>query len=273
MDGRPPHSNLSAARYVITNRNFEETISVSRNNIEDDQYGIYAPRLEKMGFDVAQHPDNLVFGLLKKGFTTKCFDDQYFFDADHKGYDENKAEIAVSNMAAGEGPAWYLLDCGQPLKPLIYQERRPFDFVSLDSPTDANVFWRNEHIYGVDGRSNAGYGLWQLAYGSKAVLNEANYVAATHGHGVAAAGERSTARRHADPSCCPFRPGSDGAQVDQRTADRRRRQQHLGQLGRINRDSLRDVANLAPWGSIHPREHGANRPGLLLAELGRPGRP
>ncbi|MCY1668611.1 Mu-like prophage major head subunit gpT family protein [Rhizobium sp. SL86] len=167
--------NLSAARYVISNKNFEETISVNRNDIEDDTYGIYAPRLEKMGYDVAQHPDGLVFDLLKKGAALKCFDGQYFFDTDHKGFDEAGEEISVSNFTSGENPAWYLLDCSQPLKPLIYQERRAFQFVSMTDTNDANVFFQNQYVYGVDGRCNVGYGLWQLAYMSKAVLNPANY--------------------------------------------------------------------------------------------------
>ena len=31
---------------------------------------------------------------------------------------------------------------------------------------DDNVFFEKKYIYGVDSRDNAGYGLWQLAYGS-----------------------------------------------------------------------------------------------------------
>ena len=33
-------------------------------------------------------------------------------------------------------------------------------------PGDDNVFFKKEFIYGVDARCNAGYGLWQLAFGS-----------------------------------------------------------------------------------------------------------
>jgi len=38
------------------------------------------------------------------------------------------------------------------------------------------VFWRDEYIYGV--RANAGFGLWQLAFGSKEALTADNYEAA-----------------------------------------------------------------------------------------------
>ena len=81
-------------------------------------------------------------------------------------------------MQSGAGPAWFLLDTSRALKPLIYQERRPYRLVSKDRPEDDNVFNNKEFVYGVDGRSNAGFGLWQLAFGSKAELTPANYEAA-----------------------------------------------------------------------------------------------
>ncbi len=36
-------NNLSVRGYVIVNRLFENTVSVARTEIEDDQYGIYGP--------------------------------------------------------------------------------------------------------------------------------------------------------------------------------------------------------------------------------------
>jgi phage major head subunit gpT-like protein len=48
----------------------------------------------------------------------------------------------------------------------------------MDKPTDPNVFMSGDYYYGVDARGNAGLGLWQLAFGSKAELTEANYAAA-----------------------------------------------------------------------------------------------
>lgn len=38
--------------------------------------------------------------------------------------------------------------------------------ISMVKDTDENVFMNNQFIYGADGRSNAGYGFWQMAYGS-----------------------------------------------------------------------------------------------------------
>lgn len=36
----------------------------------------------------------------------------------------------------------------------------------------------DEYLYGVRARANAGFGLWQLAFGSRAPLTAANYAAA-----------------------------------------------------------------------------------------------
>lgn len=171
-------NSLSAARYVVENREFELTISVRRNHIEDDKYGLYGPRIEQMGYETARHPDELVFGVLKDGTTKECYDRQYFFDTDHSGYDAAGEKITVSNLTAGAGPAWYLLDCSQPIKPLLFQERQPFVFESLTEGNSDHVFLRAEYLYGVRGRSNAGFGLWQLAHCSKAEFNETNFAAA-----------------------------------------------------------------------------------------------
>lgn len=171
-------NRLSGARHVIANRKFELTIAVKRDHIEDDQYGFYGPMAQQIGYDTALHPDDLVFSLLKAGFSTPCFDNNYFFDTDHKGYDENGTEGDVSNMQAGSGPAWFLIDARHPIKPLVYQERTPFKFESMTEPTNPHVFMQDEFVFGVRNRSNAGFGLWQMAFGSKATLNEANFVAA-----------------------------------------------------------------------------------------------
>jgi phage major head subunit gpT-like protein len=165
--------NLSLHSYNIRNRDWEATIEVDRNDIEDEAIGVYKPIIAELGRAAAVHPDELVFGLLKDGFATPCYDGQYFFDADHP-----VAGSSVSNFGGGSGTPWYLLDASRAVKPLIFQSRRNVQFVGKDSPEDESVFMRKKHLYGVDRRDNAGYGLWQLAYGSKDTLDAANYAAA-----------------------------------------------------------------------------------------------
>ena len=52
------------------------------------------------------------------------------------------------------------------LKPFIFHKRTPVMLTALTKDDDENVFMRDEFIWGADGRSNAGYGFWQMAYGS-----------------------------------------------------------------------------------------------------------
>lgn len=42
-------NNLKIGAVTVTNRDFEDTVSVDRNDIEDDQYGVYAPLIGMMG--------------------------------------------------------------------------------------------------------------------------------------------------------------------------------------------------------------------------------
>lgn len=226
--------NLGAYDYAIKNKDFEVTIALDRNDIEDDQIGVYQPIIQTMGESAALHPDELVFGLLLKGFENKCYDGKNFFDTTHKegksGIQSNKgteklntksygearaammslkddqgkslkvvpnllvvppqleeaaktiimaeqingttniykgsAELHVEPELATNPTAWFLLDTRKPIKPLIFQQRKKPEFVAKTKIDDDNVFFEKQFVYGVDSRDNAGYGLWQLAYGS-----------------------------------------------------------------------------------------------------------
>jgi phage major head subunit gpT-like protein len=79
---------------------------------------------------------------------------------------KDSAKLLVAPELAGNPTAWFLLDTTKPIKPLIFQQRKKPQFVAKDSLNDDNVFFNKEFIYGADSRDNAGYGLWQLAYGS-----------------------------------------------------------------------------------------------------------
>lgn len=170
--------DLSAQTYIIRNREFEKTIGIKRSQIEDDQIGLFTPVASQFGMEAAKFPDELVWPLFAQGNTEICYDGQYFFDTDHPGFDANGDAASVSNFTAGAGPAWYLVDDSNVMKPMVYQTRKPFKLTAMDKPDDVNVFNRGKFEYGIDGRCNAGFGLWQLAHMSKATLNAANYKAA-----------------------------------------------------------------------------------------------
>ena len=169
---------LQAHDFKIKNRKFESTVAVPRDKIEDDRYGVFAPMFSEMGRLAKQHPDELIFSLLADGENALAYDGQPFFDTDHVSWDAAGKEAAVSNLQAGALEPWYLFDTSKVVKPLIWQERVPYEFRALNKPEDENVFMRDEHLYGVRARVNAGVGLWQLALKSKGDLTDANYEAA-----------------------------------------------------------------------------------------------
>jgi phage major head subunit gpT-like protein len=175
-------NSLDSFGYQIKNRTFESTITVKREQIEDDSYGLFSPLFTGLGESVGLFPDELVYGLFGAGFASACFDGQNFFDTNHPVKDANGNVTFVSNVVKVGSPSnapWFLLDTTKVVKPFIFQNRRKFEFVSKTNPNDSDrVFERNEYTYGVDGRCNAGYGFWQTAYASQAPLTRANFRAA-----------------------------------------------------------------------------------------------
>lgn len=227
--------SFTANSYNIQNKDFELTISIPRNDIMDDTIGIYSPIIKNMGEETRLHPDKLIFDLLARGFTEKCYDNSPFFSHTHKyigssftqsnfGTEKLTAqsytkasenmmlfkgdkkrnlnivpdllvvapqnaakarEILYSDLIEGStninkgtcdlmvvpelanyGEQWYLLSTKRSLRPLIFQEREKPRFTPKTKDMDDNVFFHNEFLYGVNARYNAGFGLWQLAYGS-----------------------------------------------------------------------------------------------------------
>jgi phage major head subunit gpT-like protein len=167
--------NLAEHDYAIKNRDFELTIGVERNHIQDDTLGMYSVIFQNFGESVAAWPDQLVFSLLKSGHLRVCYDGQNFFDTNHPVIQEDGTVGVVSNSFSGAGAAWYLLVVNRTLKPLIWQLRNKGQFVALDKPDDDNVFRNKEFQYGWDGRGNAGFGFWQMAVRSTKTLDATAY--------------------------------------------------------------------------------------------------
>ena len=167
--------NLSESSYTIVNKGFEETVGVDKYDILDDNLGQYAMLMQRLGEAAGALPEQLVWDLLKNGFATNCFDGQFFFDTDHPIKDKDGNDTTYANTDNGAGTPWFLLCTTGSVKPIIFQERQAAQFVNKDKETDDNVFSQRRFVYGVDMRCNVGYGLPQMAWGSKQTLNSANY--------------------------------------------------------------------------------------------------
>lgn len=168
--------NLTTSGYRIRNKSYELTIGVDRDDIDDDNIGIYAPLFTELGRSSAAAYDLTIWQLLKAGFTTPCYDGQYFFDTDHPVLAEDgQTVVSVANTDGGAGAPWFLIDDSRALKSLILQVRKDWQFVPKDKLDDDNVFHQKKFIYGVDGRYSAGYGFWQFSWGSKQPLDPTHY--------------------------------------------------------------------------------------------------
>ncbi|WP_151777303.1 Mu-like prophage major head subunit gpT family protein [Acinetobacter brisouii] len=238
-------TKLSDYKYTIVNEDFAATIEVRRNDIEDDQLGIYKPQAESAAWSAKQLPDELIYELVNQSFTEKCYDGKPFISVNHpvgKSAVSNKGtkKLSIESLAKAQGSfgaariammqfkddegrplnvkpnillvpvalgdtaralmtvdrledgkpnpykgvcevveeprltsdsAWFLLDCNKPVKPFVYQERKKPAFVQQTNMDSDDVFNRGVYKFGAEARAAAGFGHWQLAYGSDGTVD------------------------------------------------------------------------------------------------------
>lgn len=87
---------LSAHAYTVQNDDFEATIAIDRNDIEDDNIGIYKSQAQIAGESSARWADELVFSALTQGFNQKCYDEKTFYAPNHET-SNGKSKKLVSN--------------------------------------------------------------------------------------------------------------------------------------------------------------------------------
>lgn len=101
---------LEAFTYTVINDDWEATVEVDRNDIEDDNLGIYGPQAQEAGFSAKQLPDEIDADLKNNSFTNTCYDGQYFYDTDHEvagSSVSNKGTAALSAATTAEAEASY----------------------------------------------------------------------------------------------------------------------------------------------------------------------
>jgi len=101
---------LEAFKYTIINDDWEATIEVDRNDIEDDSIGIYEPQAKDAGFSARQLPDEIDADLKNGAFENECYDGQFFYDTDHEvagASVSNKGTAALSAATTALAAASY----------------------------------------------------------------------------------------------------------------------------------------------------------------------
>ena len=114
-DERIPQGLLEH-NFSITNRDFESSIAVDRNAIEDDQYGQIEIRVKELAVEAVRFFDEMAFTLISQGQNTsgtvgsiydgvdiKCYDGKAFFATNHvegdSGSQSNRGSTALGATA------------------------------------------------------------------------------------------------------------------------------------------------------------------------------
>lgn len=177
--------------YMITNVTWEMTETVPKENIDDDNLGLFTPLVADMAESAARDVDFQIFGAIKNGHVGLCFDGLPYFSTAHPtefGEDGVAVEgsptysnlLAVTGDGAVQGEPWYVGCTARQIKPIIYQERQAPNFVSKTALTDENVFHSKEFIFGSDKRDAVGYTLPQLMVKCTVPLTAANFATAVN---------------------------------------------------------------------------------------------
>ena len=164
---------MEANEYRIKNKDFEVTIGVKRNDLEDGQNPGLIFRFRDLGIAAAEWPNEQTFDVLKNGESLVGYDGVPLFSTAHE------MNGTQSNYdASGGGEPWILVDNRKSVGPVIFQLRQSANLQRFDSRADAPMFWKKQAVYGADTRGAAAPGLWFTAFKSLNTLDETNFDAA-----------------------------------------------------------------------------------------------
>ena len=91
--------------YALANKKYESTVDVNREDIEDDNLGMYRPVMQMAGQEAMDHVDRISFGTLDDAYRTTCYDGKSFFATDHPRYaevDGTGTNDTESNLIMGD---------------------------------------------------------------------------------------------------------------------------------------------------------------------------
>lgn len=99
-------TGLQAKPFSITNKDFEATLEVDRNTIEDDRYGEIRIQVQMLAESARRYYGELAFTVLGEGDQNTygtCYDGNEFFDTTHSEgvyYTTNQANLGSSTLSS-----------------------------------------------------------------------------------------------------------------------------------------------------------------------------
>ena len=97
--GEKTIKQFEGSAYTIVNKDWEATVEVDRNDIEDDMLSIYAPQAQMAGYSAKRFPDEIVFSLVNNGFANKGYDNKTFFATNHRVGKNNVSNKGTKALA------------------------------------------------------------------------------------------------------------------------------------------------------------------------------
>lgn len=92
------YKGMKVYDYTLENKDYEASIKVSRNAIEDDVYGVYDDPMRALGQAASYWKDDLVVDALNAGESQKCYDGKNFFASDHPVNPDDSSTGTQSNL-------------------------------------------------------------------------------------------------------------------------------------------------------------------------------
>lgn len=94
-------SGLKDFNYSIPNKDYEATLKVNKNVMEDDQLGATKIRIRDLAARALTHPRKLLFDQIALGTTALGYDGVPFFSASHNESGSNQDNIVTGTAGAG----------------------------------------------------------------------------------------------------------------------------------------------------------------------------
>ena len=91
------YHNLVARDVVLKPKDYELTIEVGRNAILDDKLGVFMPKIEMIGMEMAKAPDVALKTVMQGGTSHETYDGQDFFSTSHPANVDKPTQYPVQS--------------------------------------------------------------------------------------------------------------------------------------------------------------------------------
>lgn len=158
--GYSPGVRLTNKEYNVPNFTYRAgPITVSKENIDDDQIGGYLTTINGLPARAQKDIDHIMLSHLAAGTTKQCFDGTAMFADSHTfGIGDN---LDTFDAAASDGATHKIIAmvCDSPIKPILFQDREPLQGLTTDA-SEVSAAKLREFEYWSDCRFGLGYGFW-----------------------------------------------------------------------------------------------------------------